>query len=972
MNTKLYVPKGAVDAYKNATGWKNFRNIVDSINYDFEVDGIYYNINGNEAYVTSGKAKYRGEINIPTIVYHNGTAYPVTSIGNHAFSDCNGLTSVTIPNSVTYIGNEAFSSCRGLTSVTIPNSVTSIGNCAFQCCALTSVTIPNSVTSIGELTFCDCYALTSVTIPNSVTSIGDLAFCDCYALTSVYNYIIDPTHITMGNYVFPWESDDYSERTLYVPSGTLSAYQADTKWSQYFGTIIDNLPNYIFEVDGIYYQVTSNNEVMVTTCEESYQGVVIIPSTVAHEGVTYNVTGITSHAFADATLQSLIIPVTIANIDEGAFTGCQIGSLVITGSGAWTAGAINCSIGSMYVMSGVTGIPDLLVNPATIYSYATVPPTCNENTFTGYDAELHVPASALAAYFTAPYWNYFINIVGDAVEPTGLTVNKDSVDVLVGNQMRLTAIPAPTNATPTDIIWTSSDESIATVANGVITGIKAGECDIKAYLLDKSAVCHVTVTEIVPTEVTLSQEFAKLEVGSQLTLTATVYPEDATDKIVTWSTTNSDVATVDDQGIVTAVGPGECFITATCRDQQAMCHIIVVDHFIFITLDEHEVRLMPNHMLTLTPTVMPEGTALVVTSTNPAVAAARMANGKIQVVGISEGRTVITVNSTDGYAEADSCLVKVYTLRGDVNCDGFVNITDVTSLINYLLTDDASSISAENADTNNDGKINIADVTRLISYLLGSEELDPKDEPIEGIETFTVNGVTFTMMPIEGGTFTMGATAEQGTSDPWTDERPVHEVTLSAFSIGQTEVTQALWQAVMGSNPSHFTGDMNRPVEMVSWEDCQTFIAQLNHMTGRNFRLPTEAEWEYAARGGKQSQGYKYAGSNDVSEVAWWDTNACDGVGTDSPDYGTHAVATLQANELGLYDMSGNVWEWCQDWYDRYSSDPQTNPTGPETGTQRVYRGGSWLNYARNCRVSSRYHWTMDGADNIGLRLVLQ
>jgi formylglycine-generating enzyme required for sulfatase activity len=217
----------------------------------------------------------------------------------------------------------------------------------------------------------------------------------------------------------------------------------------------------------------------------------------------------------------------------------------------------------------------------------------------------------------------------------------------------------------------------------------------------------------------------------------------------------------------------------------------------------------------------------------------------------------------------------------------------------------------------------------------------------------------------------MGATAEQGTSDPWTDERPIHEVTLSTFSIGQTEVTQALWQAVMGSNPSHFTGNLNRPVEMVSWEDCQTFITQLNQMTGRNFRLPTEAEWEYAARGGKQSQGYKYAGSNDVSEVAWWDTNACDGVGTDSPDYGTHAVATLQANELGLYDMSGNVWEWCQDWYDRYSSDPQTNPTGPETGTQRVYRGGSWLNYARNCRVSSRYHWTMNGADNIGLRLAL-
>ena len=367
---------------------------------------------------------------------------------------------------------------------------------------------------------------------------------------------------------------------------------------------------------------------------------------------------------------------------------------------------------------------------------------------------------------------------------------------------------------------------------------------------------------------------------------------------------------------------------------------------------------------------MPENTSLTVTSTNTNVAAARLANGKIQVVGIAEGRTIIKVNSTDGYAEADSCLVKVYTLRGDVNIDGYVNISDVTSLINHLLGGQ-DIINEENADTNNDGKINISDVTRLINYLLGGDELDPKEEPIDGAETFTVNGVSFTMLPVEGGTFTMGATPEQGTSDPWNDERPTHEVTLSTFSIGETEVTQALWQAVMGSNPSEFSGDLNHPVEMVSWDDCQAFIVKLNQMTGRNFRLPTEAEWEYAARGGKKTQGYKYAGSNDVNEVAWWDTNAGDGVGPDSPDYGTHPVASKKANELGLYDMSGNVWEWCQDWYGSYSSEAQTNPTGPATGSNRVYRGGSWFNYARNCRVSSRYHWTMNGTNYMGLRLAL-
>ncbi len=807
--------------------------------------------------------------------------------------------------------------------------------------------------------------LISVTLPASIDSVSSFAFEHAPNLS----YIKCLGRIPAKAFDDSFDEGVLQNTTLYVPMAALSAFKAAEGWKD-FQHIVGFI-DYDFVADGFYFKITGENEVMVTCGENAYQGIISIPTNVTYDGVTYNVTGISDGAFADATLQSLILPVTISYIGNTAFNNCHIGSLVISGNGTWSAGAVNCEVDNLYVMSTVTGIQGLQVNPAsTVYSYSTLPPTCNEQTFTGYDAELHVPASALAAYFTAPYWNNFINITSDAVEPTGLTINKDSVEVLVGNQLTLTATAIPADATPSKILWSSSDKSIATITNGVVTAMHVGECDITAYLLDKTAVCHVTVTEIAPTQITLNQKFAKLEVGSQLTLTATVSPDDATDKYVTWSTTNSAVATVDSLGNVLAVGTGECFIIANCRDNQAMCHIIVVDHFIFITLDEHEVNLLPNHMIVLTPSVMPENTSLTVTSTNPNVAAARLANGKIQVVGIAEGRTIIKVNSTDGYAEADSCVVKVYTLRGDVNIDGYVNISDVTSLINHLLGGQ-DMINEVNADTNNDGKINISDVTRLINYLLGGDELDPKEEPIDGAETFTVNGVSFTMLPVEGGTFTMGATPEQGTSDPWNDERPTHEVTLSTFSIGETEVTQALWQAVMGSNPSEFTGDPSRPVEMVSWDDCQAFIVRLNQMTGRNFRLPTEAEWEYAARGGKKTQGYKYAGSNDVNEVAWWDTNAGDGVGPDSPDYGTHPVASKKANELGLYDMSGNVWEWCQDWYGSYSSEAQTNPTGPATGSNRVYRGGSWFNYARNCRVSSRYHWTMNGTNYMGLRLAL-
>ena len=227
-------------------------------------------------------------------------------------------------------------------------------------------------------------------------------------------------------------------------------------------------------------------------------------------------------------------------------------------------------------------------------------------------------------------------------------------------------------------------------------------------------------------------------------------------------------------------------------------------------------------------------------------------------------------------------------------------------------------------------------------------------------KTFTVNGVSFDMIAVKGGTFTMGCTSEQ--SDCWGDEKPTHNVTLSDYYIGKFEVTQELWQAVMGSNPSDFKGN-NLPVEQVSWNDVQEFITKLNQKTGANFRLPTEAEWEYAARGGNKSRGYKYSGNNTIGNVAWY---------WDNSNEKTHQVGTKSPNELGIYDMSGNVWEWCQDWYGDYSSGSQTNPTGPSSGSKRVLRGGGWYGYAGSCRVSLRLYYGPDyGINYNGFRLVL-
>lgn len=213
-------------------------------------------------------------------------------------------------------------------------------------------------------------------------------------------------------------------------------------------------------------------------------------------------------------------------------------------------------------------------------------------------------------------------------------------------------------------------------------------------------------------------------------------------------------------------------------------------------------------------------------------------------------------------------------------------------------------------------------------------------------KVYTVNGVSFTMVAVKGGTFTMGATAEQTGAE--SDESPTHSVTLSDFYIGETEVTQELWNAVMGSNPSSFTGNMQLPVEEVSWNDCQTFITKLNELTGETFALPTEAQWEYAARGGNASKGYLYSGSNYIGDVAWYN-------GSSST---THPVKSKSPNELGLYDMSGNVWEWCADWYGSYSASSQTNPVGPGTGSNRVLRGGSWNIRATYSRVANRNSYT--------------
>lgn len=230
-----------------------------------------------------------------------------------------------------------------------------------------------------------------------------------------------------------------------------------------------------------------------------------------------------------------------------------------------------------------------------------------------------------------------------------------------------------------------------------------------------------------------------------------------------------------------------------------------------------------------------------------------------------------------------------------------------------------------------------------------------------------LQGIENNMVRIPEGAFMMGCTADQA-FDCAPNEEPLHQVQISSFRLSRYEVTQAQWTAVMGANPS-FNRKPRNPVEKVSWEEVQKFIDKLNKLTNGNYRLPTEAEWEYAARGGgtldvsSNSSNHRFSGSNNINEVAWY---------IEDSEGGTHPVGTKSPNALGLYDMTGNVWEWCSDWYsgDFYGNSPRLDPQGPPEGAYRVIRGGSWDLPADECQVYNRsYDRPNYRQNNLGFRL---
>ena len=654
--------------------------------HDFEVGGIYYNINGNEATVTyRGSSyddysnEYTGAVNIPSSVTYNGTTYSVTTIGGNAFRDCSGLTSVTIPNSVTSIGSGAFSNCSGLTSVTIPNSVTSIGESAFNWCSgLTSVTIPNSVTSIGRNTFCNCYRLTSVTIPNSVTEIGNYAFYRCTGLTSV------------------------------------------------------TIPNSVTSIGESAFTQTSLTSVTIPN----------------------SVTEIGEEAFAwciQAT--SLTIPNSVSIGYRAFYDWGGLTSLTLTGKGAWYPRNNMPDISQLKAVNigiEITRLGNFGFTPDVVNCYAETPPTCSSGTFANYDGVLHVPTTSIVSYFTAPYWQNFNNMVNDLGK---VTLDKSNANIVQWETLALSATVTPEGD---EVIWSTTNPSVASVdENGVVTAISGGVCDIYATLASSHdaayAICHITVSypEI---SLAISDESLAMSVGDEQTLSATITPEN-TGLTPTWLSSNTSVATVDENGKVTAVGEGECDITATVLDKTATCHVTVTNNVI-ITLNLDNAIIGASQILTVYPSCSPDvPVELVVTSSDQSVALARVVNRTnapavslmtftaqdmamawmenlatpsgskapalasekaIMIVGVQNGTATITVTTSDGKATPAVLELRVV----DVDGDRVITTADVTALYNYLLGGDEAYTAT--SDTDGDGNITAADITVLYNLLLGN------------------------------------------------------------------------------------------------------------------------------------------------------------------------------------------------------------------------------------------------------------
>lgn len=797
----------------------------------------------------------------------------VSAIGNHAFDYCDQLTSITIPNSVTTIGGGAFYHCSGLTSITIPNSVTTIGYQAFKDCSgmkrvnitdidswynihfsdstsnplyiahrlflngeeIRDLEIPNSVNSIGNFAFCGCNPLTNVTIPNTVTAIGKGAFMGCSGLTSIE---IPDSVNSIGNFAFKdcnslsviycfrrtpplIENKTFygcTSASLYIPVSALNAYKTANYWKG-FNNIFAEL--FDIEVNGIYYGLNGSNAIVSNIGPSDYHGNyhysgdITIPSTVTYSGETYSITGISHYAFYGCSdLTSVTIPSSVTNIGDYAFKDCR-------------------SLTSISIPEFVTsiGTEAFYGNPLieNVTCAATTPPAWDEISIFSpnvyYHTPLYVPSGKERVYMTDQSWGQFLHIIGigvqDEVLATGIALNMSQLNLITGSSSLLTATIMPDSATNKTVVWASNDPTIASVnASGLVTAVSLGTVTITASTTDGSnlsASCAVTVLEnvVLAISIELNQTSVGMNEGETLQLTATVLPEDATDKTVTWASSDEAVATVDQNGLVTAVAAGTATITASTidgSDLSASCEVTVngaatvnnsldADAFSARCGEEKQLAVRMDNESSITALqcdiYLPAGVSIATEdgdylidlvparkATNHTVSTNDLPNGAIRLFITSATSKPFKGNSgdlfilnlvVDGDAESGEYSLDLRNIilsdteahpyyvpdlnvpvtimdyiKGDVNIDGTVNVSDYVATANYILEMDPHPFLFVAADIDENLTINVSDlvgVANIALNFMGAPAINHAPAMGyngEGLTSFTANCSTIT------------------------------------------------------------------------------------------------------------------------------------------------------------------------------------------------------------------------------------
>ena len=945
-------------------------------------------------YAFSG-CKYLEEVNLPLSLYE---------IGNYAFQNCSKIKEMNIPDSVCDIGSSAFYNCRSIHTITIGSGITSIGSDAFYNCTgelvinsnipaspstdtstfsgskFARVTFGANVKTIGQYAFNKCTTLLEVNLSTGLTQIDNAAFSGCTSL-EVVNVpdMLTWCRIAFGNIA---SNPIYNGAKLCIDGSVVTSICIPSEITQ--------ISSYAFykcasiEEVIIGENVTSIGQSAFYNCSSLQR--VIISDLSAWCKITFGSGANPLYNGADLYLGSecvttLIVPDDITEIKGYAFYKCSSITKVVLPENVTTIGVrafsacaalTNINIPSKVTSIGENAFYDCLAL-AEIHCEAITPPILgNSNVFDSGPAErkIYVPAGATEAYKTATNWSeYADQIVADptaAPSTTDYYIEYTSTDRAV-----VTPYAEDFGANLISNVYENGkgriyfDGAIAKIGenafrncstlSGITIPSSVTECGKNAFyscssisrvdISDLKAWCKINFTAMPSNP--LYPGTAKLYLNG-VELTDLTIPSDITEiKEYTFcrcaSLTN---VTIHDK--VISIG------SAAFGNCESISRVNITDLSAWCRID------------------FGSGTS------NPLCFGTLYVNG-VGITNLTIPSDITEIKTYAFYKCSSLISVTIHDKVTSIGPSAFYDCPLLTELYCKPTTPPAlggASVFDNGASTRKiyvpSGSVETYKTATNWSEYASQIVADPTPSNVASYVENASCDLNMKMIWVEGGMFTMGATAEQG-SDSYDDEKPTHIVTIDSYYIAECEVTQAQWKKIMGrtiseqrdlrgtSSSLYGVGD-DYPVYYVNYDDAKEFCTKLSQLTGKTYSLPTEAQWEYAARGGNKSKGYKYSGSSTIGSVSWYSGNA----GSTA-----HPIKQKQPNELGLYDMSGNIYEWCSDWFGSYTSASQTNPTGVSSGTYRVMRGGSWQHAQTSSRVSDRgsYIPSTRGLD-AGLRIV--